>query len=232
MSVAENAIDLKKVTEPSKELAEEIEAAATKLEDADALEIVSWAVDRFGNKLVAATSFQDLVLVDLVHRVQPTMQVIFLDTGFHFPETLSFLEESRASYDLNLLVTQPEVSLDEFPCGSPRCCEFRKVAPLNKALLGTAAWLTGVKRIDTPERTDAPVVSWDKTRVKINPLATWTDDDVDRYIDEHKLARHPLNALGYISIGCAPTTRPVAAGENPRDGRWPDSEKTECGLHI
>src|ERR1700722_9062172 len=207
---------------PSKALAEEIEKAAELLESAEAGAIVSWAVERFGEDLVLASSFQDLVLVDLAVKVAPRIEVVFLDTGFHFPETLAYLRRAQKLYDLNLTITEPEVGLDVWPCGSARCCEFRKVAPLNKVLARNAAWITGVKRVDTPERTDAPVVSWDnKGLVKVNPIAAWTDDDVERYIVEHGLPRHPLNSAGYISIGCAPTTRPVAEGQNPREGRWP-----------
>ena len=108
------------------------------------------------------------------------------------------------------------------------------MAPLNAHLAGKAAWVTGLKRVDTPERAEAPVAAWDDARslLKINPLAAWTDEAIFEYIDEHQLPHHPLNASGYISIGCAPMTRPTAPGEDPRAGRWPDSEKTECGLHI
>ena len=129
---------------------------------------------------------------------------------------------------------EPSVGIDEYPCGSEHCCDFRKVAPMNDYVATKSAWITGLKRVDTPERATAPVVSYDEARglVKINPLVTWTDDDVDDYVESHGLPRHPLNFVGYVSIGCAPTTRPVAPGENPRAGRWAGMDKTECGLHI
>jgi phosphoadenosine phosphosulfate reductase len=124
--------------------------------------------------------------------------------------------------------------MDEFVCGTPRCCEVRKVEPLAKAIAGRQAWITGVKRVDTPERTGAPIVTWDANRemVKVNPLVTWTDADIDEYLAEKGLPLHPLTYVGYVSIGCAPTTQPVAEGQNPREGRWPGMDKTECGLHI
>ena len=236
-TVVESAEDLVPATtpgsEPSPALAAEITSAAERLEGKDALAIIAWATERFGTDLVVASSFQDLVLVDLAVKVDPNAEIVFLDTGFHFPETLAYLRRAKSLYNLNLLITEPEVGSQVWPCGSARCCEFRKVAPLNKVLATKSAWITGVKRVDTPERTAAPVVSWDnKGLVKINPLAAWSDDDVDRYIAEHNLPHHPLNAVGYVSIGCAPTTRPIAEGENPRNGRWPDSNKTECGLHL
>jgi phosphoadenosine phosphosulfate reductase len=114
------------------------------------------------------------------------------------------------------------------------CCEFRKVRPLKAALVGKDAWLTGLKRVDAPTRRSAPVVAYDDTwgRVKVNPMATWTEQDIAGYAAEHGLPTHPLLAKGYLSIGCAPTTRPVAEGEDPRAGRWFDSDKVECGLHV
>jgi phosphoadenosine phosphosulfate reductase len=166
--------------------------------------------------------------------VEPSIEVIFLDTEFHFPETLAYVERLRRLYHLNLVVTHPEVALDEFPCGSSSCCEVRKVVPLAKALAGRSAWITGLKRVDTPERAEAPVIAWDASRnmVKVNPVAAWDDDDIDEYVAAHELPRHPLNYVGYVSIGCAPTTVPVPEGHHPREGRWAGTGKTECGLHV
>lgn len=218
----------------SAEFLVEMEEAARELDEKNALEIISWAVDRFGGDLVMASSFQDAVLIDLCVKVDPKMLTVFLDTHFHFPETLAYMRRIKSLYDLNLEVLEPDIPDDVSPCGSAECCALRKVAPLNAMLETKAAWITGLKRVDTPERKDAPVVSYDETKdiVKINPMASWTDDDVEAYVEEHGLSRHPLNYVGYISIGCAPTTRPVTPGEDPRAGRWPDSDKTECGLHI
>jgi phosphoadenosine phosphosulfate reductase len=220
--------------QPETALLAEIEQANARFETSDATEVVAWALEHFGDDIILASSFQDAVLIDLAVKVAPQMKVVFLDTGFHFPETLAYMRRLRDVYNLNLDVVESGLDDATSPCGSPNCCELRKVVPLNRALEGKAGWITGLKRVDTPERANAPIVSWDEGRriVKINPMATWTDDDVDDYVAKHNLARHPLNYVGYISIGCAPTTRPVAPGEDPRAGRWPDSDKTECGLHI
>ncbi|HUY64951.1 MAG TPA: phosphoadenylyl-sulfate reductase [Acidimicrobiales bacterium] len=212
---------------------QELEARATELETAPAGTVMAWAVERFEGQVALACSFQDVVIVDLAVAVDPAMEVLFLDTGFHFPETLEFVEEVKARYDLNLRVLTPGPEANAWPCGTDRCCELRKVAPLDRALQGRSAWLTGLKRVDAPTRAAAPVVSWDEARrmVKVNPVATWTDDDIAHYVADHGLPRHPLLSQGYLSIGCAPTTRPVAPGEDPRAGRWSGLGKTECGLH-
>ncbi|MHB8440402.1 MAG: phosphoadenylyl-sulfate reductase [Acidimicrobiales bacterium] len=212
----------------------ELEALAATFEAAPATASIAWAVKRFDGAVSLACSFQDCVIVDLAVQVEPEIEVIFLDTGFHFPETLDFVDTVRARYDLNLRVLRPSAEADAWPCGTERCCELRKVAPLDEALKGRAAWLTGLKRVDAPTRSDAPVVGWDPVRrlVKVNPIATWTEDDVAFYVADHDLPVHPLQAKGFISIGCAPTTRPVEPGEDPRAGRWAGSGKTECGLHI
>ena len=209
-------------------------AASAELETAPASKIIRWATDRFGGDLVYACSFQDVVLLDLAVKEDPMIEVIFLDTRFHFPETLEFVEQVRSQYNLNLTVTTPGPEAEQWPCGTTRCCEFRKVAPLEKALAGKAAWLTGLKRVDATTRVETPIVSWDEARsmVKINPLATWTEVDVSGYISDHDLLVHPLVSKGYVSIGCAPTTRPIVEGEDPRSGRWADSGKIECGLHV
>jgi phosphoadenosine phosphosulfate reductase len=216
------------------DLLEEIGEVAVRFEGADPGDTIAWAVERFGDDVVLASSFQDAVLLDFSSKRAPTVEVVFLDTGYHFPETLAYMHKLEEEMHLRLRILEPEVALDVEPCGSAHCCEVRKVAPLNALLATKAAWITGLKRVDTPERADAPVVSYDAAKgiVKINPLVTWTDDDIDAYVAEHGLRRHPLNYLGYVSIGCAPTTRPVTPGEDPRAGRWFDSDKTECGLHI
>ena len=193
-----------------------------------------WAIQAYGSEIAVASSFQDSVLTHLATSVEPDIEIIFLDTEYHFPETLAFVERLRKIWNLNLTTTYPAVGKDEYPCGSPLCCRFRKVAPLAMALEGKRAWISGLKRVDTPARTGAPIIAYDAARsvVKVNPLATWTEDDIDDYTEEHRLPRHPLNYVGYVSIGCAPTTQPVADGRDPREGRWPGSDKTECGLHV
>lgn len=211
----------------------ELARESARLEAAGASETIRWAQQRFGAGVALACSFQDCVIVDLALKVAPRLEVVFLDTEFHFPETLRFVELIRDRYQLNLTVTHPSASADAWPCGSAECCQRRKVEPLFQALAGKSAWITGLKRSDAATRTTTEVVAWDERRemVKINPLASWTDGDIAAYISANHLPVHPLLAQGYLSIGCAPTTRPVRVGEDPRAGRWADSDKTECGLH-
>ena len=213
---------------------DELATLNREFETAPAGKVIEWANETFGSELVLAASFEDVVLIDLVTKVAPGIEVIFLDTEAHFPETLAFVEEVRARYDLNLTVTKPGPEAADHPCGSEMCCQFRKVAPLRRAVQGRRAWLTSLKRADGPTRADAPVVSWDAAfgLVKINPVVTWTNDDIASYLADHELPVHPLVSRGYLSIGCAPTTRPVADGEDPRAGRWAGLDKSECGLHA
>jgi phosphoadenosine phosphosulfate reductase len=219
---------------PARGLSEELASANASLEHAPAAKAIDWALERFGGSIVLACSFQDVVIVDLVHARDPGIEVVFLDTEAHFAETLELVEVSRVRYGLNLVVTKPAPGAEDWPCGSSQCCRFRKVEPLREALAGKAAWITGLKRVDSPTRAMIPVVGYDETfgLVKVNPLATWTDEDIASYESDHDLPFHPLMRQGYRSIGCAPTTRPVAEGEDPRAGRWSDSDKTECGLHT
>jgi phosphoadenosine phosphosulfate reductase len=192
-------------------------------------------VERFGDGVVMASSFQDCALVDLGVKVRQSIEVLFLDTRFHFTETLDFVETCRKHFDpLNLVVLEPGPEAAAWPCGSERCCETRKVMPVQRHLVDRQAWITGVKRVDNEKRKDAPIVAWDPTMgvVKVNPVAAWTEDDITSYLEENGLPVHPLVERGYVSIGCEPTTRPVVAGEDPRSGRWADSDKTECGLHL
>jgi phosphoadenosine phosphosulfate reductase len=212
----------------------ELAEVAAALERAPATGVIAWAHERTEGRLVLACSFQDCVVVDLVSQVDPAMPVVFLDTGFHFPETLAYVETVRQRYDLRLVVTTPGPEADPWPCGTERCCELRKVEPLAKVLQDQRGWVTGLKRVDAPTRATTPVVAWDAARgvLKVNPLATWTDEDVARYEEDHGLPVHPLLAAGYRSIGCAPATRPTAPGEHPRAGRWAGTDKVECGLHL
>ncbi len=201
---------------------------------APARDVVRWACLRFGAGLSVVTSFQHCVLVDLATRVDPGVEFVFLDTGAHFPETLAFVEQVRARYELNLRIVGPDPCTAAPPCGSADCCERRKVLPLARALEGRSAWMTGIKRVDTVQRSRTATVGWDARHgaVKVNPLARWSEADVAAYEADHGLPVHPLKARGYRSIGCAPTTRPVGPTEDARAGRWPGSEKTECGIHC
>jgi phosphoadenosine phosphosulfate reductase len=214
--------------------ADELGAWNERFENAPASAVVRWALETYGTSIVVAASFEDIVLVDLATKLDPGVEVVFLDTGAHFTETLSFVEDVRARYGLNLTVTHPVPEAAEHPCGSAQCCQFRKVEPLRGVLSTKRAWLTSLKRSDGATRSDAPIVSWDAGfgLIKVNPLATWTEADVASYLADHDLPVHPLILRGYRSIGCAPTTRPVAEGEDARAGRWSGLDKSECGLHA
>ena len=214
---------------------EEVERAGVALEAATSEEIIAWAWQRWGQGMVLASSFQDCVLLDLVTRVAPDVPVVFLDTQYHFPETLDYVEQVRRRYDLNLEIVHPQVQPDDLWRTDPdACCSVRKVQPLARALEGRAAWLTGLRRVESATRARTPVVAWDARRglAKVAPLARWTDADVQAYGQERDLPRHPLTEQGFASIGCWPCTRPVNPGEDPRAGRWAGTGKTECGLHL
>jgi phosphoadenosine phosphosulfate reductase len=213
----------------------ELAAVSTALETKPATSAIEWAYDRFADGLVLASSLQDCVLIDLAVQVVPDIEVIFLDTQYHFEETIQYLDTVRRRYDLNLNVVGPGIEPDNRWTDDPDgCCSVRKVAPMARALSGKRAWMTGLRRDESPTRASAPIVAWDLSRglVKVNPLATWTDVDVRRYIDDRGLPTHPLGDRGYASIGCWPCTRPVEDGEDARAGRWADSDKLECGLHL
>jgi phosphoadenosine phosphosulfate reductase len=221
------------VTSAPDTLLDELAEADRALSNAAPGEVIAWALERFSNNVAMACSFEDVVLADLALTAAPQLEVIFLDTGAHFPETIEFAHRFSESRGVRLTTTTPGPEADAWPCGTERCCELRKVEPLAKALVGRDAWLTALKRVDSPSRASIPVVGWDERfgLVKCNPLATWTDDDIAWYLKAHDLPTHPLWAKGYASIGCAPVTRPLAPGEARRAGRWSDSDKEECGLH-
>ncbi len=202
-------------------------------EHASAGAVLRWAVDTFGDQLCIAASMQDAVLIDVATRVDPRIEVVFIDTGDHFPETLETLERVRAHYDLNLRIMRVATPAVPFHEVDPvKCCSDAKVEQLELALAGKRAWMSGLRRVEAPTRANARTVGRDaRGLVKINPLATWSDSDIAGYIRDHDIIYNPLLDQGYLSIGCAPTTRPVAPGEDPRSGRWAGSDKTECGLH-
>jgi phosphoadenosine phosphosulfate reductase len=202
-----------------------------------------WAAETFGADLTVASSMGDEVLVDLVGRTIPGTDVFFLDTGYHFAETLGTRDAYAQMLPIRLRTVLPLRTVAEQDAEhGPRlhdrdpdqCCALRKVEPLERALSGHPAWVTGMRREDAPTRTDIAVVGWDGRRgmVKVNPLAAWTADDVARYTAEQGVFENPLRQAGFASIGCAPCTRAVADGEDPRAGRWSGQTKTECGLHT
>jgi phosphoadenosine phosphosulfate reductase len=213
----------------------ELADVSASFEAAPASAAIEWAWDRYGDELVLAASFQDCVLIDLAVQAAPEIEVVFLDTQYHFAETQWYVDEVRRRYDLNLRVMHPEVAPDNLWQRDPdACCAVRKVEPLGRALEGKAAWMTGLRRVEAPTRANAPIVSYDIGRgmVKVNPLATWTDLDVEGYVHERGLPTHPLADRGYRSIGCWPCSSPVDNGEDGRAGRWAGTDKIECGLHT
>jgi phosphoadenosine phosphosulfate reductase len=203
-------------------------------EQLPASKIIQWATDNFGPLMGLAASMTDAVLVDLAVKVAPAIEVVFIDTGYHFPETLETVETVRRRYGLNLRIMTVAPHDEELWKVDPgNCCSAVKVGQLDRALAGKAAWMSGLRRDEAPSRANAPIVGRDlRGLIKVNPLANWTAADVDEYIERHDVPVNPLTRQGYPSIGCMPCTKPVADGEDPRSGRWAGRDKTECGLHL
>jgi phosphoadenosine phosphosulfate reductase len=221
------------MTAPTSSLLDELESTNVSFEHASPLEILTWTFDRFDDDVAMACSFEDLVLLHMVHELRPATEIIFLDTLGHFAKTIQFADRIEREWSLNLTRTVPGPDAREWPCGTERCCELRKVEPLKRAVQGRDAWITSVKRVDAPSRAGMKTLLWDEkfALVKVNPLATWSDDDVAYYIAANDLPEHPLWAQGYASIGCAAVTvKPLVPGER-RSGRWVGADKEECGLH-
>jgi phosphoadenosine phosphosulfate reductase len=207
----------------------ELAGLSRTFESAPASRIVRWAVERFSPHLSLLASMTDAVLIDLAVRVDPSIEVVFIDTGHHFPETLETVERVRRHYGLNLRMVTVGPAPAPLVDG---CCSAAKVLQLDRALEGRDAWLSGLRRSEAATRADAPIVGLDRRGlVKVNPLATWTDDDVAGYIAEHDVPVNPLVLQGYPSVGCQPCTRPVDGSADPRSGRWAGSDRTECGIH-
>ena len=214
-----------------------------RLLSASAAHIADWAVATFGRTLAVASSMQDTLLPHLFGTRLPGVDVLFLDTGYHFPETLDTRDAAAGALSITVVNVEPAQTVAEqdatygkdlFARDPGLCCQLRKTEPLGRALAGYAAWVTGARRVDAVTRSELPVVSWDAKHglVKINPLALWDDAAVEAYQVAHDLPRNPLVAQGYPSIGCLPCTQKVAPGEDPRSGRWAGQDKTECGIHV
>ncbi|WP_415948999.1 phosphoadenylyl-sulfate reductase [Streptomyces sp. KLOTTS4A1] len=233
-------------TAQTQRTAEELEALAEQagrdLEEASPLDILRWAAETFGPRFCVTSSMEDAVVAHLASRAMPGVDVVFLDTGYHFPETIGTADAVGAVMDVNLITLTPVQSVTEQDAEyGPKlhdrdpdlCCALRKVKPLEQGLAGYDAWATGLRRDESPTRANTPVVGWDAKRqkVKIAPIARWTQADVDAYVAEHGVLTNPLLDDGYPSIGCAPCTFRVAEGEDARSGRWAGRAKTECGLH-
>jgi len=195
--------------------------------------IIGWAVESFHPHLCLTASMTDAVLIDLAVAVEPSIEVVFIDTGYHFPETLETVEQVRRRYGLNLRVMTALPQAEELWKIDPEnCCSAIKTGQLDRALFGKLAWMSGLRRAEAATREGAPIVQRDiRGLVKVNPIATWSDLDVSGYIRDHDVPVNPLVERGYLSIGCWPCTKPVAPGEDPRSGRWAGIDKTECGIH-
>ncbi len=225
------------------DLQETAERAGRDLEGASAQDVLRWAVDAFGDRFVIASSMGDGLLAHLASSVASDVDVLFLDTGYHFAETIGTRDAVAQVYDVQVRTMLPLLTVAEqdaahgerlYERDPNACCALRKVEPLARGLEPYDAWASGIRRDEASTRRDIGVVEWDAKRsmVKVNPIAAWTAADVDAYVAEHGVLVNPLAYDGYPSIGCAPCTRRVAPGEDPRSGRWAGTSKTECGLHV
>jgi phosphoadenosine phosphosulfate reductase len=229
------------------ELVEELKAWSASFETKMPQDVLAAAIERYGPKMVLACSFgaEDVVLVDMVHRIDPSAPLFYLDTDFLFPETYATRDRIIERYQLkpaqviqvkSLLTPQQQAEShgDALWASHPdQCCQLRKVEPLTRVLKGYDAWITGIRRDQAPSRANAGLIEWDEkfTLIKVNPLARWTWADVWSYITVYEVPYNPLHDHNYPSIGCTYCTAPVAPGDDPRAGRWKNFTKTECGLH-
>jgi phosphoadenosine phosphosulfate reductase len=218
------------------------EQAGRDLEGASALEILTWADQQFGPSWAVASSMADAVVPSLAAKVRPGVDVLFLDTGYHFAETIGTRDAVAATMPVNIRTIAPRQTVEQqdisfgarlYERNPDQCCALRKVMPLRAALKDYVAWASGLRRDEAETRANVRVVEWDEQRsmIKLNPIATWTQDEVDRYIAENGILVNPLLFDGYGSIGCWPCTRRIAPGEDARAGRWAGTNKVECGLH-
>ncbi len=203
-------------------------------EHAPAQAVIEWAIEQFHPFMCLAASMTDAVVIDLAVAVEPSIEVVFIDTRYHFPETLETMERVRRHYGLNLRVlTVAPQPVELWEADPVNCCSAAKVAQLDRALVGKMAWMSGLRRAEAASRAGTPIVARDlRGLIKVNPIATWTDQDVRGYIADHDVPFNPLLEQGYPSIGCRPCTQPVGTGTDPRSGRWVGQDKTECGLHL
>ena len=225
---------------------EEISRAAERLEGADPQEILRWAVETYGGGLALSASFgggEGMALLDMLSKITDEVTVLTIDTGFIFKETAEFRDDVMRRYKLPMEVLRPALTVEEQverygeqmrTCSPDLCCQVRKIEPLQRALNRYDAWMTGIRRVQTPQRADTKVVAWEERygAAKIAPLAHWTDEQVWGYVKEHDVPVNPLLHQGYKSIGCEPQTRPVHDDEDARAGRWAGMDKTECGIHF
>jgi len=223
------------------------EIVSTILEaQSDYLDILKWAYKAYNDDIVYACSFgaEGIVLIDLIHKVNKGATIIFLDTGLHFSETYELIDQVKAKYPtLNIQMVKPKISLEEqtekygdqlWKKEPNLCCQLRKVAPLQEALFGAKAWISGLRREQSPLRSHTQFINKDDKfkNIKICPLIHWKWDDILTYIELNNLPYNPLHDQGYPSIGCAPCTQPVSDNSDQRSGRWAGQTKSECGLHL
>ncbi|MDX8045227.1 phosphoadenylyl-sulfate reductase [Gracilibacillus sp. S3-1-1] len=208
--------------------------------------ILEWAYQTYGDSLVYACSFgaESMVLIDMIARVKPDASLVFLDTGLHFQETYDLIDEVKERYPLlSIEMKQPELTVDEqrekhgaalWSRKPDQCCYIRKVKPLEEALSGATAWISGLRRAQSPTRANTDFLNKDERfqSIKVCPLIHWSWDDVWDYIEKHQLPYNKLHDQNYPSIGCVPCTSPVTDASDERSGRWANSQKTECGLHV
>jgi phosphoadenosine phosphosulfate reductase len=217
--------------------------AAEALEGASAEEIIRWATDTFGDRICVTSSMTDAVIIHLASGVKPGIDVVFLDTGYHFAETIGTRDAVQAVYPVTLVNVTPSRTVAEqdaelgprlFGRNPDLCCYLRKVEPLERTLKNYDAWISGVRREETTARRSTRPVEWDERRemVKVNPIVSWTSQMVDDYIADNGVLVNPLVYDGYPSIGCATCTLRVEPGADPRSGRWAGTGKTECGIHA
>jgi phosphoadenosine phosphosulfate reductase len=212
----------------------ELAALNRGFEDAPAQAVIEWAIEQFHPFMCLAASMTDAVVIDLAVAVEPSIEVVFIDTRYHFAETLETMERVRRHYGLNLRVlTVAPQPVELWEVDPVNCCSAAKVAQLDRALVGKMAWMSGLRRVEAASRAGTPIVARDlRGLIKVNPIATWTDQDVRGYIADHEVPFNPLLERGYPSIGCRPCTQPIDTSSDPRSGRWVGQDKTECGLHL
>ena len=227
------------------ELLKELAAASEQLERAHPRDIIAWASEKYAPHLTMATAFgpEGCLILHYTAEVAPNTYVFNLDTGYQFAETLELRERIARRYDIHVDLIRPTTTVEEYEKqhGGPlyttnpdQCCFDRKVSVLKNAAKGFRAWMSGIRRDQSDDRSGIPIVKWDKKfqLVKVSPLATWTKNQVWKEVMAHDVPYNPLHDQGYASIGCWPCTRAVGLGEDERSGRWSGFKKTECGLHT
>lgn len=231
--------------EPTDELIDEITAKSSELESATPQEIIRWASERFGNRLTMATAFgpEGMTILYMLSEIAPNTHVFNLDTGYQFKETLELRETVLKRYGIEVELKRPELTVEEYEAkhggplyktNSDQCCHDRKLSVLFNATKGKHAWMSAIRRDQSPDRARTPIVFWDAKfeMVKISPLANSTKNDVWKMITDFDIPYNPLHDQGYASVGCWPCTRSTIFGEDERAGRWSGAAKTECGLHT